>query len=378
VSHAEVQVSKLLSFTARVSVWGLLLGILYVLRAFFLLMFLTFVFAYIQAHLVQHLKAYIKSRPIRVSIVGITCLSVVVGVLMFLAPYIKMQAKSTFEHAPQYIQTFDAHVLDLAKRSSVLSFSLGIKPNELNELQSEGKQSWDPASSPSLKLLKMVFGDENKGGTDWIAGVTGKLTSLGASLLGCISSFLLALLFSFLIVLDLPSLTKSVRDLSKTKLAFVYNEVAGSIAGFGRELGRVFEAQTLIAILNTILTAIGLTALGITGRTAFLSMIVFSCSFIPIAGVFISSVPICLIGLQEGGVWLLFLSALLITCIHLIEAYILNPKIYGSHLHMNPVLVLFVLTTSGKVFGIWGFLLGLPVCTYIFRCAIRYNVKDVK
>ena len=145
------------------------------------------------------------------------------------------------------------------------------------------------------------------------------------------------------------------------------------MTGFGKELGKAFEAQTIIAILNTTLTALGLWFLGITSQTAFLSMIVFFCSFIPIAGVFISSVPICLIGLQEGGISLFFLSILLITCIHLVEAYILNPKIYGQRLRLNPVIVLFILTTCGKVFGIWGFLLSLPIFTYIFKTAIRYK-----
>jgi predicted PurR-regulated permease PerM len=104
---------------------------------------------------------------------------------------------------------------------------------------------------------------------------------------------------------------------------------------------------------------------------AFLSVIVFFFSFIPVIGVFISSIPICLIALQTSGVSTMLLAVLLITVIHLIEGYILNPRIYGSYMRINPVIVLIILTVGGKLFGFWGLLLGVPVCTYLFGHAIR-------
>jgi predicted PurR-regulated permease PerM len=102
-----------------------------------------------------------------------------------------------------------------------------------------------------------------------------------------------------------------------------------------------------------------------------LSTIVFICSFIPVAGTFISSTPICLLALQAGGVTSLLLAIGLICLIHALETYVLNPQIYGHHMHMNPVLVLIVLTIGGKLFGVWGLILGIPIVNYVFRHAIR-------
>ena len=112
----------------------------------------------------------------------------------------------------------------------------------------------------------------------------------------------------------------------------------------------------------------------------FLSSIVFFCSFIPVAGVFLSSTPICLAALSESGVQLMVLAIGLILVIHFIEAYFLNPKIFGHHLHMNAVLVLIVLTVAGKLFGVWGLVLGLPVVNYVFGHAIRFKkpTKEAK
>ena len=35
--------------------------------------------------------------------------------------------------------------------------------------------------------------------------------------------------------------------------------------------------------------------------------------------------------------------------------------------------ILIILTLAGKLFGFWGLILGVPVCTYIFGYAIRLD-----
>jgi len=61
------------------------------------------------------------------------------------------------------------------------------------------------------------------------------------------------------------------------------------------------EAQAVIAIMNTVLTLIGLAILGVPSL-AVLSLIVFLCSFIPVLGVFISTLPVVLVALNSIGV----------------------------------------------------------------------------
>ncbi|MBX3465101.1 MAG: AI-2E family transporter, partial [Planctomycetes bacterium] len=197
-----------------------------------------------------------------------------------------------------------------------------------------------------------------------------KPIEIGESVLGYASSFLLSLLFSFLIVLDLPKISRGIRGLAHTRVGFIYEEVADNIAGFGRVLGRALEAQLFIAVCNTILTAIGIWMLDVPNLLV-LSVIVFFCSFIPVVGTFLSSTPICLLALQSGGVGTMVLAIGLICLIHALETYVLNPQIYGHHMHMNPVLVLIVLTIGGKLFGVWGLVLGIPIVNYVFRHAIR-------
>ena len=73
------------------------------------------------------------------------------------------------------------------------------------------------------------------------------------------------------------------------------------------------------------------------------------------------------------GFGLMLAAVAMILIVHFIEAYFLNPKIFGHKLHMNAVLVLIVLTIAGKLVGVWGLILGLPIVNYLFGHAIRYR-----
>lgn len=365
----DYQTNTLISFFTKVAVWGLLFGVIYILRSFFLLIFLTFVFAYIQETGVLKTAPYIKRRPLRVILVGLALLGIIVGLLAFIVPKVKDQGETFVRKLPSYMATLDSEIVRL-KEQYPAAASIFPELNEDASLASpNGTSTESSRTSVSKKFIQGFL--ENGSGKDFMGTAVGTIKNLGGSILTIGSAFLLSLLFSFLIVLDLPRLAAGVRSLRRTKLQFIYDEVSSSIYHFGLVMGRALEAQFFIAVLNTILTSIGIAILGFSEQIPFLGMIVFFCSFIPVVGVIISSVPICLVALQTAGLWLMFLCIVMITIIHMIEAYILNPKIYGHHMRLNPVVVLIILTIGGKMFHVWGLVLGVPICTYIFGHAIK-------
>ena len=135
---------------------------------------------------------------------------------------------------------------------------------------------------------------------------------------------------------------------------------------FAYVVGRSIQAQALIALVNTALTATGLAFLGVPSLTV-LSLIVFVCGFIPVLGTFISTTPIVLVALNAGGLEKAAAVVVLVSVVHLIEAYLLNPQIFGRHLNLNPVLVLIILFVGYHAFGIWGMVLGVPVTLYVLH-----------
>ncbi|EKD35034.1 MAG: hypothetical protein ACD_75C02081G0002 [uncultured bacterium] len=353
-------------------VWGMLFGLIFLLRSFFLLLFLTFVFSIIQANGVARLEKYIKFRSIRVVLVAILFVTVLSMAGVFLVPKVKVQTELFMSQFSSYLSRVDQEIFKLSIKYPLLG---EIMPELVIENPASNKPEVEkkgPGHSPTRSMLQQLFkvGDES-GGIENINHLLGTLGNIGGKIATVTSTFLLSILFSFLIILDLPRLAASVRELENTKLRFIYLSIADDIRDFARVLGKALEAQLIVASVNSILTAIGISLLGIGEHVAFLSVIVFFCSFIPVIGVFISSVPICLVALQASGIQTMLLAVLLITVIHLIEGYILNPRIYGSYMRINPVIILIILTIGGKLFGFWGLLLGVPVCTYLFGHAIR-------
>jgi predicted PurR-regulated permease PerM len=392
------------------------------------LVFLTFVFAYIQAHGVEGLAHRIKSRPLRVITVGLVFLGTLFATGFTLLPQVQQQAKDFLGNREKYITEADKQVniflsdypslyKALAKHKDTGNLLIeptdasveSTTPNDPDHLPDEGNPSPDktiteqqtnpqdrPADEPAKPKDDQAQDAPDKQGSNddqdeakdkppelpIVRGLVDNVVEsfaenplqIGQSVFSYASSFLMSLLFSFLIVLDLRKITRGVQGLKDTKLGFIYDEVADNIAGFGRVLGRALEAQLFIAVCNTILTAIGIWILGIDNLLV-LSTIVFFCSFIPVVGTFISSTPIALLALQHGGVSTMLIAIAMIMIVHALETYVLNPQIYGHHMHMNPVLVLIVLTIGGKLFGIWGLILGIPIVNYIFRHAIRYPAE---
>lgn len=390
---------RIFSLATRTFVWALIIAVLWLLRPFLLLIFLTFVFAYIQAHGVDGLAHRIRNRVVRVVIVGMVVLGTLFATGFTLVPQVQEQANAFLRNRHKYIDDADKELEKFLGQYP--SFYASLQKHQVTEIDSanlttsrtppEGTPPVMGPEPPPAGVTPQDPKDPNKpeeakqGPPAPLRVVRNFTNKLGESLaenpleivqsgLGYASSFLLSLLFSFLIVLDLPKLRRAIHGLSNTKIGFIYNEVADNIAGFGAVLGRALEAQLFIAICNTILTAIGIWIMGID-NILVLSTIVFFCSFIPVVGTFISSTPICLLALQSDGVGAMVLVIVMICVIHAIETYVLNPQIYGHHMHMNPVLVLIVLTIGGKLFGVWGLVLGIPIVNYVFRHAIRYDPK---
>jgi len=185
-----------------------------------------------------------------------------------------------------------------------------------------------------------------------------------------------SLVLAFMVVWDVAAIGRGVRSLASSRVAYIYEEVAPPLAVFGQLFGKALQAQARIALVNTGLTAAGMAALAIPGA-GLLSLFVFLCSFIPIAGVFISTAPIAFVALTEFGFIKLALVVLMVACIHVIEAYGLNPAIYSAHLKLHPLLVLAVLVVAEHSLGVWGLLLAVPGTVFVLDYAIRYPACSV-
>ncbi len=318
----------------RLGIWAGFLGLLTVLRDFLSLVIITFIVCYIANSLASYLTDRFGWRR-RVAVTGIFAVIAVLIVLgvVFVFPRAVSEGQKLYAEIPETYQKAKAATSKIIDSALIDRFNaIGIGYNLQDVFKSAAKQ----AASGINTVARLGF------------------------------HLFLSLIFGFLILFDLPKMKAGVQGLSRSRLAGAYHEVGPHLASFFHILGKVFEAQVLIATVNTLLTFAGLLFLDIP-YAVVLSLVVFFGGLIPVLGVIISSTPIVLVGLKIGGLMLALKVVAMITLVHILEAYVLNPQIMGEHLSVHPLLVLVILLIGETYFGIWGLLLGVPVAIYVFR-----------
>lgn len=347
----QFRLDRLYRINRRVVIWAAIVGLIYIMRDFFGLIFVTFLLSSFTLPVIDYFQRNTRF-PRKLIIVSLYLLMFFgfAGLIYYVTPRVTAEASL-------------AAVELNSMRTRIL-------------LAKDDISQWYPAAAPILnnyvdeasisKYLDKLSEED----------VRPKLIDSVKTAGTWIGTLLLAQLFSFLIVLDLSRLSVEVQRLEQSRLHDFYQETAQPVVRFAAVLAHSFRAQAVIAICNTILTLIGFLILGLP-KVALLSIVVFFFSFIPVLGVFISTTPAVLVAINTSGYRMALGVVGLVTIIHLIEAYVLNPLIYGRHLKLNPVIVLLILFVGHHFFGLWGMVLGVPVTYYFLYYVFGVPHEDV-
>ena len=173
-----------------------------------------------------------------------------------------------------------------------------------------------------------------------------------------ILQFFLSIILSFIFIIDRNKIWIYLNRIKKSNFSFLYKEYTVILEKIVKSFWLIFKAQSMIAFVNALLTIIWLIFVWFMHWWNFpflltLWLIVFLCWFIPVLWVFISSVPIMIVGFSF--IWwytILIEIILLIFVVHMIEAYYLNPKIVSSFLEIPVSLTFIILLLSEHLFWI--------------------------
>ncbi|MEO8382648.1 MAG: AI-2E family transporter [Acidobacteriota bacterium] len=343
------------------AIWLVLIAIVFLLRHLFPVFFLTFVLTYIANTGVKALTRRFPHRKVNVVIVYVAFLALLTGVVLLLVPRALNEARNL---ARQYIASEAARedggetFLRREAREFVDGVILGIAGNATFE---DFRQS--DAYGTIVGRIDAALATTSQ-------RVAAEVTSFANAALFFALNFVLAMILSFLLIWDLPKTKERLARFSEGRTAEIYREITPSLRAFGVMLGRAFEAQSVVAVINALLSMVVFLLLGLPS-IALLAMIVFVCSYIPIVGMILSTLPAAFLALKVGGVpHVLWLFAGILV-IHAVEAYMLNPLVYGRHLHLHPVAVLLILVVAEHLFGVWGLLLGVPISAFVLKYVIE-------
>jgi predicted PurR-regulated permease PerM len=138
----------------------------------------------------------------------------------------------------------------------------------------------------------------------------------------------------------------------REKLATTMDEVSGVVHAY-------VSGQLLVAVLFAIFTAVLLSILGVPAVVP-LAIIAGLCDVVPVLGIVLATVPAVLLALVVSpGTAVVVLLAYV--AYHLFETYFLLPRVYGNKLKMSSLAVLLALLVGGRLQGIIGAVLVLPL-----------------
>lgn len=193
-----------------------------------------------------------------------------------------------------------------------------------------------------------------------ISAVVSLVQSLVAGVIGGLVAVIVTFMVAAFILIDMPRLKALLRARIPSRYLSDYDEL---LARLDNGLSGVVRGQLIICLVNGVLSFIGF-LIFIPDYAIVMAILAAVMSLIPIFGTIISTIPAVLIGLTVSfGTALAVLAWIL--GIHFVEANILNPKIVGTHAHIHPAIVMFVIIAGERMFGIKGALLAVPVASLV-------------
>lgn len=174
----------------------------------------------------------------------------------------------------------------------------------------------------------------------------------------------ISLILSFLLLLEKGKIAVFGARLENSKISYIYDYLMTFGGNFVKTFGKVMKVQVTIAFINSILSMI-LLAIMAFPQVMSLGIMIFFLGLIPVAGVIISLVPLCIIAFNIGGIGKVLAVIFMIIMIHTLEAYILNPKLMSDKTEL-PVCFIFIILLVGEHYlGVWGLLIGVPIFIFL-------------
>lgn len=323
-----IQIYKKRSFKRLITLLVLLI-FFYVMQDMINLMLLTFVFTYlihsISKHLIQEFDGKIRiNYKLMVVIVSLLLTSVIFIVLIDFLPMVIKQLTQVIMQVHE------------------LYGNLGH-----NEISNLIKERLD-------KVYSTIFSAE---GINYIMHSITNISRLGINII-------ISLVLSIFFLIQKDEIMEFTHKFKNSKINILYEEVEFFGKKFVFSFGKVIEVQIVIAIINGVLSTIGLSIIGFPHLLGF-GVMVMLLGLIPVAGVIISLVPLSIVAFNNGGLPHVFYVLGLIALLHAFEAYILNPKLMSSKTKLPIFYTLIILLVSEHIAGVWGLIIGIPVFMFI-------------
>lgn len=182
---------------------------------------------------------------------------------------------------------------------------------------------------------------------------------------------ILALVLSIVFNMERINLAEAFENAKESSKLSIFKYLKAYGKSFTDSFGKVIRTQLIIGLFDATLSVIGLVILGFP-QVLGLGLMIFVLVQIPVVGIMIALVPLSLIAFQIGGFVKILQVLIMVAVLHLIENYVLTPKLMSDSMKIPKFLVFVILILSEKYMGLWGLLLGIPLFMFVLDI---FNIK---
>ena len=196
--------------------------------------------------------------------------------------------------------------------------------------------------------------------TTWASNFSARAVNWASHFVSAASQVIVAVIIMPFILFYLLRDGKNLKGYVTQFLPKKLREPVGQVlSDVNSQLSHYARGQTTVAIIVAFMFMILFKIIGLRYGVT-LAVVAGVLNLVPYLGSFLAMLPALVLGLIAGPVMLLKVIIVFIVE-QTIEGRFVSPLILGSQLSIHPITILFVLLTSGSMFGIWGVLLGIPV-----------------
>ncbi|MGH7691345.1 MAG: AI-2E family transporter [Candidatus Dormibacteria bacterium] len=214
--------------------------------------------------------------------------------------------------------------------------------------------------------------------TSYIPGATSLLLHGLSSTVTVLVDIFVGLVISFWLLKDGRALRHQLLELLPGR---VRTEVSFGLDAFSVVVGGYVRAQLLMAFLVAVLAGAGTALLGVPFPLV-IAVATFIFELIPLVGPFAGGAVALLLALTKSPELALF-TLILFLAIHIVEGYLLAPRIQAKFVRLHPLVALLALFAGIEAAGFLGALFAVPVASLLavfIRAAVldwRHNRPDL-
>ncbi len=279
-----------------------------------------------------------------------------------LNPVIKSVQK--FLRAQRGFSVVYVYVLFFMALASLIAFIGPLLAEQFEQLGRELPQFIEQFTSDNMTIPQNIsFGDVSQK----FVQLMNNPFSTTVGFLTTVISIVAVISMSFYMSLEEDGLKKSLLVITPKKHVEYISSLINRIQ---ENFGRWMVGQVITMVFVGVLYYIALTLLGIS-YAPVLAIIGGLLEIIPYFGPIIASIPAILFGIMVDPM-IGAMAAVAYFVINMIENHFLIPKIMNKAVGLNPVLIILALLIGGKIAGVVGIFLAVPIAG-----AIGLFIKDV-